>query len=99
MIDAVKGDVAAESNLSLLAGPWQGRPYKLFAAASGDLGLSVAGLALITIPGRLARFTVSVGVAAYLRWSFARWLTEKTMIRLWAAFWLLVYTAYWLAGP
>jgi len=96
MVQAVQVDVAAHGNAALLAGPWQGTPYKLFAAASGDLGLSPISLALLTIPGRLARFAVSVAVASYLRWFFARWITEKAMIGLWAMFWVLVYVGYWL---
>jgi hypothetical protein len=97
MIDAVQGEVAAHGTTALLAGAWQGRPYKLYALASGDLSLSPLGLALWTIPGRLARFAVSVAIASYLRWFFTRWIPEKAMIGLWAGFWLLVYTGYWLA--
>jgi len=97
MIDSVGVDVASDGNAALLAGPWQGRPYKLYALASGDLGLSPIGLAVLTIPGRLARFTVSVAIASYLRWFFARWMPERTMIALWAVFWVLVYAAYWFA--
>jgi membrane protein YqaA with SNARE-associated domain len=96
MVDVVRDDVAAHGNRALLAGPWRGRPYKLFAAASGELDLSVVGLVLLTIPGRLARFLVSVSAAAYLRWFFARWIPERAMIGLWAGFWLLVYAGYWL---
>ena len=95
MIDSVGVDVASDGNAALLVGPWQGRPYKLFALASGNLGLSPIGLALLTIPGRLARFTVSVAIASYLRWFFSRWIAEKAMLALWAAFWMLVYAAYW----
>ncbi len=97
MVQAVRSDVAAHGNLALLAGPWQGRPYKLYAAASGDLGLGAAGLMLLTIPGRLVRFLVSISMAAYLRWFFARWVPERAMIAVWAGFWLLVYGGYWLA--
>jgi membrane protein YqaA with SNARE-associated domain len=96
MIDAVRADVATHGNAALLAGPWQGRPYKLYAFASGDLGLSALGLAMLTIPGRLARFAVGVAVASYLRWFLARWIPQRALIALWSAFWLLVYTAYWL---
>ena len=95
MINAVGADVATNGNGALLAGPWQGRPYKLFALASGDMGLSPISLALLTIPGRLARFAVSVAVASYLRWFFARWMSEQTMIGLWAGFWALIYAGYW----
>ncbi len=97
MVDVVRSDVARSGNVALLAGPWQGRPYKLFAAASGELGLSPFGLALLTIPGRLVRFIVAVSVASYLRWFFARWVRERAMIAAWAGFWLLGYAGYWLA--
>ncbi len=97
MVEAVGADVAANGNAALLAGPWQGRPYKLFALASGNLGLSAIGLALLTIPGRLARFAVSIALASYLRWFFSRWIPKKVMLTTWAAFWILIYSAYWLA--
>ena len=97
MVEAVNADVAANGNAALLAGPWQGRPYKLFAAASGELGLSAISLALLTIPGRLARFAISIALASYLRWIFTRWIPEKVMLTTWAAFWIVVYTGYWFA--
>lgn len=96
MVDSVQHEVATHGNRALLAGPWQGQPYKLFAAASGDFGLSLIGLALLTIPGRLVRFAISAGGASYLRWFLSRWISDKTMLGLWAAFWMLVYLAYWL---
>ena len=97
MVEAVNADTAAHGNAALLGGPWQGRPFKLYAAASGELGLSVIGLALLTIPGRLARFAVSVVLASDLRGFFARWIPEKVMITTWAAFWIVVYAGYWFA--
>jgi membrane protein YqaA with SNARE-associated domain len=96
MIEAVRGDVASDGNRALLVGPWQGRPYKLFAAASGELGLSAIGLAMLTVPGRLARFAVSVAVAACARRLFSRWLSQRALVVCWAAFWLLLYAGYWL---
>ena len=95
MVDMVRGDVAAHGNMALLAGPWQGRPYKLFAAASGELDLSLVGLVLLTIPGRLGRFLLSVSVAAYSRSLVAGRIPAHAMIVLWAGFWLLVYAGYW----
>ena len=97
MVEAVNADTTARGNAALLGGPWQGRPYKLYAAASGELGLSVIGLALLTIPGRLARFAVGIAIASYLRWFFIRWIPEKVMLTAWAAFWIVVYAGYWFA--
>lgn len=97
MIDAVRGDVVAEGNQALLFGPWRGQPYKLFAVASGELGLSAVGLAMLTMPGRLARFVVSVGFAGYVRWLFGRWVSERVLVTAWALFWVVVYAGYWLA--
>ncbi len=97
MVEAVGSDVAAEGNRALLLGPWRGQPYKLFAAASGDLGLSLVELVLLTIPGRLVRFVISVLVAAYVGWFFRRWLSERVLIGSWAVFWLVVYAGYWFA--
>ena len=77
MIASVQAGIAAHGNAALLAGPWQGTPYKLFAAASGELGLSWIGLALLTIPGRLARFAFSIAIASYLRWFFIRWISQR----------------------
>lgn len=95
MISTVRADVASKGNASLVTGPLRGQPYKLFAAASGELGLSAFGLAMLTIPGRMGRFLLAIGVAAYLRWVFSRWLSERVMLGFWAALWLLVYGVYW----
>lgn len=95
MIESVRRRTAEHGTVALLGAPWQGVPYKLHAAAAGELGLGALNLALVTIPGRLARFAASVAVAAYLRWFFARWLPRGVMLGAWALFWVVTYGVYW----
>lgn len=95
MIETVRRRVGESGTVALVAGPWQGIPFKLYAAAAGELGLSVWSLIAWTVPGRLARFTLSIAVASYLRWFFSRWLSLRVLTTAWALFWLAVYTGYW----
>lgn len=95
MINTVRADIASNGNGALVTGPLRGQPYKLFAAASGELGLSGFGLAMLTIPGRMVRFLLAIGIASYLRWVFSRWLSERVMLGFWAGIWLLIYVGYW----
>ena len=97
MIDGVRADVAAHGSEALFGGPWQGRPYKLYAAASGDLGLNPIWLAVLTVPGRLVRFAAAIAIAGCARRIFSRWLADRALVAGWAAFWALVYAGYWLA--
>jgi len=95
MIEQVRRQTADLGTDALLGGPWQGIPYKLYAAASGELSLGALSLIVWTIPGRLARFGVSIVVASYLRWFFGRWVSPRQMVIAWALVWSAVYAGYW----
>ena len=77
MIASVQADIAAHGNAALLAGPWQGRPTSCSPPLPVNSASASIGLALLTIPGRLARFAVSVAIASYLRWFFIRWIPQR----------------------
>lgn len=95
MIEAVRHQTADSGTAALLGGPWQGIPYKLYAVASGELGLGALSLVLWTVPGRLVRFLIAIAAASYLRMFFGRWVSQPLMVTAWALFWLAVYLGYW----
>lgn len=98
MIELVEAQVADNGPISLVAAPLNGRPYKLYATATGAVGASLPALLLWTVPGRLWRF-VALATAAGLTAQAARarltrlplWAPTAT----WAIAWLVVYAVFW----
>lgn len=97
MIATVYDEVAGDGLVATLRGPLRGQPYKLYAAAAGSLGLHPIGLVLITIPARIVRFMLSAFAAGWLRQRTEQWISERTALGVWAAFWVVVYTGFWFA--
>lgn len=98
MLDTVTEQVEHHGPRALISGPLGGRPYKLYAAASGATGASPVALALWTIPGRLWRFVMLAwlsGSVTKLTTSRLTGLPPGTPVAAWAAVWILVYVAFW----
>lgn len=98
MVDTVTEQVDTNGPAALMAGPLQGQPYKLYAAASGELGESPVALVLWTIPGRLWRFlglTVLFGTLEEARRRWTTGIPQWTLIAFWAIFWTAVYVRFW----
>ncbi len=97
MIADVEAQVAEDGPAALVRGPLGGRPYKLYAAASGAAGASPIALALWTIPGRLWRMALITAVAGWA----ASWARRKTRLPAWIPMatwlfsWVLVYVVFW----
>ncbi len=97
MIADVETQVADHGPSALVSGPLGGRPYKLYAAASGAVGASPLALALWTIPGRLWRMALITAVAGWA----ASWARRRTRLPAWTPMatwlfsWVLVYVVFW----
>lgn len=100
MIAHVGGEMHGASwPLHLALGSFTGVPYKIYAAQAGVVGISPALLLLASIPARLPRFLLSVGLAELIRIGLARLGRERLAGRVIAIFWLLFYAAYWSLMP
>ena len=100
MITAVSSDVADDGPRALVSAPLQGRPYKLYAAATGGLGGSPVALALWTVPGRAWRFvglTLLFGALEDLRRRYLARIPQWPFFAGWGFFWLVVYARFWSA--
>jgi hypothetical protein len=91
----VQNSYQAHGAGALLRGPLNGIPYKLYAIeAPAQLPLST--FLLMSIPARLQRFVSGLllfgGVGWWQRQRIAR--HPNRALALWAAYWLLIYAAY-----
>lgn len=79
----------------IVAGAFQGVPYKLFAAQAAAAGLSLPLLLAVTIPARGLRFVLTVLVAhAAAQWLRA-WAGWRAVSLAWWLVWIIVYVVYW----
>jgi membrane protein YqaA with SNARE-associated domain len=82
---------------AVLLGPTSGTPYKLYAATSGALGMSLGGLLAITVPARLVRFAGLVLLAgAIARGPLADWSPRRRRA-LHLSGWAVFYAVYFVA--
>jgi len=99
MIGRVQEEMRQQGPASMLYGPPQGTPYKIYAVESGRLGMPLAGLLAITVPARLLRFALAAAVAAACaRWALASWTPGRRLL-LHALCWGLFYCWYLSAMP
>lgn len=71
MVAKVDAQMGTRGFPALMIGPFTGTPYKLYARSAAAQGMPLSGLALWTLPARLARFVpvtaVISGIAALAR--------------------------------
>ena len=99
MLDQVRDQVAAHGPWAMVNAPWEGIPYKLYAA---ELGATHAGYPLFLLfstVARLERFlpVVLAGWLGFwlLRDPFAR--RPRLYLALFIVLWAVIYAAYFLA--
>lgn len=98
-IAAAKQHMAENWIIATLVGGFSGAPYKLYAAAAGEQGLSLLPFLAVSFVARLSRFVCSAAIARGLtvfldRIGQGRWATP-----LIAVFWIGFYAWYWTRMP
>jgi membrane protein YqaA with SNARE-associated domain len=100
MIERVEGEMRERGPSSMLLGPLQGTPYKIYARTAGLQDQPLALFLLWTIPARAARFLLMAAVATlYSR--LVRRITSRPVWLLvpYVIAWVLFYAWYfWLYG-
>jgi membrane protein YqaA with SNARE-associated domain len=96
---AVKAEMRQGWVWALLKSGFTGNPYKLYAAAAGELGISVPFFALVSIVARGLRFLLAVLVGYVLAEGLRRSGREALIIPLWAIGWIGFYAWYWTYMP
>jgi membrane protein YqaA with SNARE-associated domain len=98
-IAAAKQDVAGDWIAATLIGGFSGDPYKLYAAAAGEQGLSLLPFLAVSFAARLTRFLASAALAQALRVILKRIGQDRWAVPLIALFWIGFYAWYWTRMP
>ena len=85
--------------VAMLVGSFSGVPYKLYAASAGASGAPLIPFLLWSIPIRLTRFALIVGLAALLRPVFLTWLGPRLALLPVALMWIGFYAVFWMRMP
>jgi membrane protein YqaA with SNARE-associated domain len=98
IIDQVEEEMRQRGPASMLLGPLQGTPYKLYAWSAGIERQPLGAVLLWTIPARAARFTAVAVVAALCGW-LARRITPRSgwLVVLYLLAWGVFYAGYFRA--
>ena len=98
MIERVEEEMRQRGPASMLLGPLQGTPYKIYARTAGVQEQPLALVLLWTIPARAVRF-VAVAAVAALYGSLIRRLTPRTgwLLAPYLLAWVLFYAGYFRA--
>lgn len=95
MIDLAYAQMRETPFWSMLIAGFTGMPFKLYAAGAPQGGVGLGAFMLACFPIRLLRFSCSIlGAAALTRLLDTR-LSQRAMIYLWAAVWVVFYALYW----
>lgn len=97
MIDEMRADLAQRGVWAVLVAGVTGVPIKLAAALAPGLGIGSAAFLIAGAAQRLGRLAAVALIAAVLARLLRRRLSERSLLAVWAAFWLLFYALYWTA--
>jgi membrane protein YqaA with SNARE-associated domain len=95
LIQGMRADLAERGVVAVFAAAATGVPIKIAAALAPGAGIAPAPFLLAAAVQRLGRFAAVALLAAVLVRFLRRRLSERTLLALWAAFWILFYALYW----
>ena len=95
MIERVEDEMRERGPASMLQGPPQGTPYKIYAVAAGSQEQPLVAFLLWTVPARGARFLL-VAAIAVLYGTLIRRVTPRTdwLVAPYLFAWVIFYAAY-----
>jgi membrane protein YqaA with SNARE-associated domain len=82
---------------AIMAGPWLGIPYKIYAMEAGVLALPLFPFLALTIPARGIRFLFVAAIAAGFRLLFPRLVVAHTraVVCMYGTLWIFFYIGYY----
>ena len=98
-IAMAKQEMSADWIAATVFGGFSGDPYKLYAAAAGEQGLSLLPFLAVSIAARFSRFLSSALLAQALTSVLKRIGREQWTLPLIALFWIAFYAWYWTRMP
>jgi membrane protein YqaA with SNARE-associated domain len=98
-IAAAKQEMAENWIGATVIGGFSGDPYKLYAAAAGEQGLSLLPFLAISFVARLSRFLASAALAQAVAAILKRRGQSRWAVPLIVVFWIGFYAWYWTRMP
>ena len=80
--------------VSMILGAFTGVPFKIYAVEAGALKAGLTPFLLMALAARLTRFVLAALFAAVAAQGLRHFLSERTILLLLAAFWILFYAWY-----
>ena len=99
MVDGAGGALSASPLAALLKGAVTGVPFKVFAAAAPQAGLSVGAFLMLGFIARLARYVGAVVLATLAVALIPALRDRHTAMLTWMLFWVGFYGLYWGLMP
>ncbi|MFP6668656.1 MAG: hypothetical protein VB876_15160 [Pirellulales bacterium] len=96
MLTTVQRQVQTSGSKMLFAGPWAGRPYKIYAVYAGATRTNLAGFVLVSISARLLRFVAVSCLAAALARAVQAFLSIRYQRIFLCGCWIVFYA--WFFG-
>ena len=87
-------EMAGNWVLNLFAGAMTGLPYKLYAVEAGARGIDPLLFVLISIPARLFRFLLTMGLAAIAQHGLSKLGKSNWAYAVWGLGWFALYAIY-----
>jgi membrane protein YqaA with SNARE-associated domain len=99
LMDRIAAELDTSGIACMLAGPFVGVPYKIYAVHAASVGVGLGAFLLMSIPARLPRFVLLAFVAACAGPWIERRTSRRGVIAVWFAVWAVNYTIYWSIMP
>jgi membrane protein YqaA with SNARE-associated domain len=99
MIATAGPALAADPLAALVTASFSGAPYKVFAAAASEAGVSAPALLAITVVARAPRFLATVAITAVVDRLAAKWIGIGRRGLILAGLWVGFYAVYWSVMP
>ena len=94
MVAAAGEDLRLHGLIAMLTGAFTGVPFKIYAVEAGALKTGLPVFLAMVLVARLLRFAVTALLAALIAESLRRFLSERMIMLLLSAFWILFYAWY-----
>jgi hypothetical protein len=95
MIDTAGAALRAQGVFALVFGAFAGVPYKIYAVQAPGAGIGLLLFLAASVPARLMRFVLLVGMAATFTGLVDGWLSKRVVLVLVVVAWVAFYAAYW----
>jgi len=99
MIAEIQTSLRADGVGAVLFGPLKGFPYKVYAVEAGAGGISPIAFLAISVPARLFRFVILVGIASAASHLLRQNVSIRVRIGILLVAWAAFYSWYFVFSP